>query len=293
MIEYANPAEHAALAHTTREAYMEVFPTATVEQRLDALEPGAYVAVTCSPAKGVDETLQMTARLAGRGFRVVPHIAAKMVRDRSHLAEIMAELNDLPVESIFVPGGDAARPAGDFHTAYELLREIAGFDHRFSQIGVAAHPEGHPDVPDDTLLSELEKKQPLATYLVTQMCFDTILLAKWLEMIRSRGILLPAWIGIPGVSDRASLLKTSLRIGVGDSLRFLRRKSVAARQLMKNSAYTPDALLSGLAPVLADPAYAIDGFHIFCFNQVEKTEQWRRAALESLRAPGSRADGLR
>ena len=56
MIEYANPAEHAALAHTTREAYMEVFPTATVEQRLDALEPGAYVAVTCSPAKGVDET---------------------------------------------------------------------------------------------------------------------------------------------------------------------------------------------------------------------------------------------
>ncbi len=60
---------------------MEVFPTGTIESRLDVLEPGSYVAVTCSPTKGVDVTLAMSARLARRGFKVVPHVAAKMVNN--------------------------------------------------------------------------------------------------------------------------------------------------------------------------------------------------------------------
>jgi methylenetetrahydrofolate reductase (NADPH) len=284
VISYANEVEHGAVVRFVREAYMEIFPTSTIEQKLRLLAPGAYVAVTCSPSKGVDETLRMTARLAGRGFKMVPHIAARMVRDRAHLAEIMALLDDLPVDSIFVPGGDAARPVGAYSRAVELLRDLAEFPHRFRFVGVAAHPEGHPEADDDTLLRELEKKQPLANYLVTQMCFDSSALGDWLRRIRARGIGLPAYIGIPGVADRASLLKTSLRIGVGDSLRFLRRKSDAARQLMQNSAYTPDSLLSGLAPLLADPDSLVVGAHIFCFNEVEKTERWRQQALAELGA---------
>ena len=66
MISYQNEMEHGALVRIVREAYMELFPTASIEDRLDALEPGAYVAVTCSPSKGVDETLQMTTRLSER-----------------------------------------------------------------------------------------------------------------------------------------------------------------------------------------------------------------------------------
>jgi len=64
--------EKHALAATVREAYMEIFPTDSIEARLDVLEPGSYVAVTCSPAKGVEETLDMSERLANRGFKIVP-----------------------------------------------------------------------------------------------------------------------------------------------------------------------------------------------------------------------------
>ncbi len=135
------------LAHTVREAYMEVFPTDTIEAKLDVLEPGSYVAVTCSPTKGVDVTLDMSERLALRGFKVVPHVAAKMIRDRAHLREIIAHLNDLPIISIFVPGGDADAPLGIYDTALSLLRDIAEFDHKFTEIGVAAHPEGHRRQP--------------------------------------------------------------------------------------------------------------------------------------------------
>lgn len=270
------------LAHTVREAYMEIFPTDSIESRLRVLEPGSYVAVTCSPTRGVDVTLDMSERLALRGFKVVPHIAARMVRNQKHLREIIARLNGLPIISIFVPGGDADAPVGDYTTALSLLRDIAELDHKFTEIGVAAHPEGHPAVGEEELTDELLKKQAFANYLVTQMCFDAAALGRWLQMIRERGIVLPAWLGVPGVADRSALLKTSLRIGVGDSLRYLKRNPTVAAKLMLSSEYRPDDLLIELAPYVSDPAYDIRGYHVYCFNEVEKTEQWRHDFLEGL-----------
>ena len=259
------------LAHHVREAYMEFFPTDTIESRLDVLEPNSYVAVTCSPSTGVEVTLDMSERLANRGFKVVPYVAAKMVRDKRHLQEIIARLNDLPIISIVVPGGDADAPLGDYPTALALLRDVAEIDHNFTEIGVAAHPEGHPDVDTGELTRALLRKQEVANYLVTQMCFDAAVIAAWLRSIREQGVTLPAWLGVPGVADRASLLKTSLRIGVGDSLRYLKRNPKAAARLMWSNEYRPDDLLFELAPYLADPAYDIHGHHVYCFNQVEKT----------------------
>jgi methylenetetrahydrofolate reductase (NADPH) len=283
MIRVETPLQRGAMIRALHDAYMEVFPTPTIEQRLLVLEPGSDVAVTCSPAKGVDLTIAMTVRLARQGFKVIPHIAARNVRDRVHLREIMAQLEDAPVHSIFVPGGDAGKPAGEYSTAFDLLCAIAEFDHRFRDVGVAAHPEGHPDVADDTLLLELERKQPLATYLVTQMCFDSGALDDWLHMIQQRGITLPVWIGIPGVADRMALLKTSTRIGVGTSLKLLRNKSEFAGQVLFDSSYAPDRLLTGLVPLLTRRDSNVAGFHIYCFNQVEQTEKWRQETMQTLR----------
>ncbi len=274
--------EQAMLAHTVREAYMEIFPTPTIESKLDVLDPGSYVAVTCSPSKGVGVTLDMSERLANRGFKVVPHIAAKTVRDKAHLREIMKRLDDLPITSIFVPGGDAEKPIGEYSCALELLQAISEFDHNFTEIGVAAHPEGHPSIDDDLLMVQLFKKQEYSNYLVTQMCFDAQKVGDWLREIRNAGITLPAWIGLPGVSDRSTLIKTSLRIGVGDSLRYLKHNSKIVAQLMKSKSYRPDDLLLELAPLIADPTYGIAGHHIYCFNQVARTEEWRHDFLDAL-----------
>jgi len=271
-----------ALTESVHEAYMEIFPTATVEDRLDVLEPGSYVAVTCSPSKGVEETLDMSERLADRGFKIVPHVAAKMVRDETHLREIMARLDDMPIISLFVPGGDAEKPAGKYSTALDLLRDIAEFDHRFTEIGVAGHPEGHPAVGSDVLLEELQKKQAFANYIVTQMCFDADIVGNWVRELREKGISLPVWAGIPSVSNRTTLMTTSLRIGVGNSLRYLKNHGKIAAKLLRTKDYRPDDLLFGLAPYLADSELGIRGHHIYCFNQVEKAEQWRRQFLADL-----------
>jgi len=271
-----------ALTRSVREAYMEIFPTDSVESKLDVLEPGAFVAVTCSPSKGVDVTLDMSARIAARGFKLVPHVAAKMVKDETHLREIMARLDDMPVQSLFVPGGDASKPAGKYGKALDLLRGIAEFDHRFKDIGVAGHPEGHPAVSDDVLLDDLLEKQEVSNYIVTQMCFDADIVGNWAHKIRDAGVTLPIWIGLPSVSNRTSLMTTSLRIGVGNSLRYLKNHGNIAAQLLKTRQYRPDDLLVDLAPYISDPELNIQGHHIYCFNQVAKAEQWRHDFLAAL-----------
>jgi methylenetetrahydrofolate reductase (NADPH) len=274
--------ERQALIRTVTDAYMEVFPTDTILERLSVLPKNAWVAVTCSPAKGVDATLTLCEQVIAKGFRVVPHIAAKMVRDDKHLDEILRRIGDSPIESVFVPGGDAKEPAGKFTTAFQLLRAIHDRPHNFRLIGIGAHPEGHPSVADDVMLAELEKKAPLATYLVTQMCFDSKALGAWLEMIRARGITIPAWIGIPGEADRTSLLTTSLRIGVGNSLRYLKNHGNIALNLLKHKNYRPDEFLQELAPWIANPAMNVAGYHLYCFNQVQRCDEWRHSFIKEL-----------
>ena len=282
MFKTRNQDEARALAGMLRTGYLEVFPTRTLVEKLDAHAPGSKVAVTCSPVKGVDETVELTEILVGKGYTVIPHVAARAVRDRAHLEGILSRFDELGIDYLFVPGGDADKPIGEYSCAYEVLRDVREIGTRIRNIGIGSHPEGHPHAGAGQLLFELERKQPLATYMVTQMCFDPDRLRNWLADIRARGINLPVWLGIPGVSDRAALLRTSLRIGVGDSLRFLKRKSDVVARLMRSSTYTPAKLLGSMAPMLADDSLNIGGFHVYCFNQVEAFENWRREALASL-----------
>ena len=263
-------------------AYMEIFPVPGIEEGLGVLQPNANVAVTCSPTKGVDETIELSEKLIAQGFQVIPHIAAKCVSGEKHLETIVKRLDALSVESIFVPGGDRPEPIGEFNNAYDLLKALQKSGHNIKNIGIAAHPEGHPDVNEKILMEALEKKKDLADYIVTQMCFDANILGDWLIQINQQGVHLPVWVGLPGVIERGRLLRTSLRIGVGDSLRFLRKKSQVAAELMKSSIYNPDKLVTSISEYkdIADTNLA--GYHIFCFNQIEITEKWRTETISKL-----------
>mgnify|MGYP000016409997 FL=1 len=263
-------------------AYMEIIPVPGIEEKLEALQPNTHLAVTCSPTKGVEETIELSEKLIARGFQVIPHIAAKCVSDERHLETIVKRLDALNIESIFVPGGDRPEPIGEFNNAYDLLKALQKSGHNIKNIGIAAHPEGHPDINEKNLMEALEKKKDLADYIVTQMCFDANILGDWLIRINQQGIHLPVWVGLPGAIERGRLLRTSLRIGVGDSLRFLRKKSQVAAELMKSSIYNPDKLVTNISEYkdIADTNLA--GYHIFCFNQIEITEKWRTETISKL-----------
>lgn len=164
--------DQAALSNAVRRIYLEVFPADGIEEKLLALPDGAYLGITCSPSKGIQATLELVERLSGHDFHLVPHIAARQVQDVSHLRDILAELEGQGIKSLFVPGGDLRRPAGQFDSALSVLRVMAEIGHGMTDIGVAAHPEGHPFIDTETLRSVLQDKQEFASYMVTQMCFD-------------------------------------------------------------------------------------------------------------------------
>ena len=265
-----------------QKSYMEIIPVPGIEDKLDSLPSDMYLAVTCSPTKGVDETLELSEKLIERGFKVTPHIASKCVSGEKHLEAIIKKLDELGIESIFVPGGDRPEPMGDFNNALDLLKALKKLGHNLNKIGMAAHPEGHPDVSDEILMEALEEKKDLADFIVTQMCFDAEILNDWMNQIHKKGIELPVWVGLPGVIERGRLLKTSLRIGVGDSLRFLRKKTQVATELMKSSIYNPDNLVRDITEQIDINDSKLAGYHIYCFNQIETTEKWRTERISAL-----------
>jgi methylenetetrahydrofolate reductase (NADPH) len=105
-------------------------------------------------------------------------------------------------------------------------------------------------------------------------------IAEWVHRVRERGTMLPIWIGVPGAVTNRDLLRTSRRIGLGESARFLRSHGAWLRRLALPRRYTATKLLQRLTPVLTDPAARIGGVHVYTFNELERTERWRRKLIE-------------
>ena len=103
--------------------------------------------------------------------------------------------------------------------------------------------------------------------------------SQWIDNVWARGTRLPILIGIPGVVPRAKLVRVSTRIGIGDSLRYLRKHGDFVTRFLTPGGFSPDRLLKGLAPALADPERKVAGFHIFTFNDLADTEAWRQRKL--------------
>jgi methylenetetrahydrofolate reductase (NADPH) len=276
------PPAREALARILRAPTFELVPLKNSMAQAAYLPAGATVSVTASPAKGIEATVSLCQELQAAGFRAVPHLSARMVRDRSHLVDLIAWLEGAGVDRAFVVGGDAKEP-GDYPDGLSLLREMAEIGHPLAEIGIPCYPQGHAFIADGPLLEALREKAAYASYMTTQLCFDPGAIASWIAARRAEGLLLPVHVGVPGVAEPHRLLAISARIGVADTHRFLTKNvRFVARLLRSGGFYRPDGLLEGLAPHLADPQAAIVDLHMYTFNAVDATERWRRDYLAKL-----------
>lgn len=262
-----------------RDPRFELLPFDGMDEEADLLPEGAKVAITASPEKGIEETLDRADRLADRGFEVSAHVAARGVRSQDHLAEIAERLTAAGIEDIFVPGGDNEEPEGPYDSAYAFLRDLEEQGYEFEHVGITGYPEGHQFIEDDVLAEHLEKKEPYADYIVTQMSFSAEAVVDWTADIRDRGVELPVHVGVPGVMRYQRLLSISQKIGVGDSLSYLRKTTgildFIKQFLGSRGQYKPDDFVEGVAPYHGDQDHGIEGVHLYTFNQVADTEEWR------------------
>jgi methylenetetrahydrofolate reductase (NADPH) len=259
----------------------ELIPVKNAPKQMCFLPAGAQVSVTASPNKTLDDTLELSEGLAAQGFRAIPHLSARMTRDRDHLASLVDRARNAGIDRAFVIGGDAEQ-AGEFFDAEALLRALDEIGHPFSEIGVAGYPEGHHVVDEATAAAALRAKQRFATSVTTQMCFDGSRIVDWIAESREDGIAIPFELGIPGVVERVRLIKIAGRIGVGGSVKFLRSNLGVVRAYARPGRFTPEGLLESIGDALANPDAGVRGVHIYTFNQVETTEEWRQGYLASL-----------
>jgi methylenetetrahydrofolate reductase (NADH) len=261
----------------------EVIPfKKTEEQVLQNVPKEVRLTVTASPAKGQDATVDLTVKLAGHGYSVAPHLSAQQVRDRAHLADLVARCREAGITDVFVVGGDPTDTPTEFRHALDLLHALHELDSGFTDIGIGGHPEGHPSVPDEVLFQALKDKCALATHIKTQIVFDPGVILKWSRELRRRGIDLPVHVGVPGAVHRQKLLRISGSLGVGASASFLKKQQNLLWRFFLPGGYNPAKIIKGLAPHLGKPDNTLEGFHIFTFNDLQSTEAWRTKTLESL-----------
>ncbi len=261
----------------------EVLPAKATEDKVLAHVPrDVVVTVTASPVKGLEPTLELAGRLAGHGYRVVPHVPARLLRDDVHLKEVTGRLREAGVDDVFVPAGDSDPPAGVYDGALPVLLRLGELGSPFARVGVTGYPESHPLIHDDVTVQAMWDKREHATYIVSNLCFDPRVLGEWLVRIRRRGVAMPVHVGVAGPVQRAKLLAMATKIGVGESTRFLTRHASWFLRFAAPGGYAPERLLSRAERALAAPSAGVAGLHLFTFNQIAETERWRRALLDRL-----------
>ena len=268
-------------------ARFEVIPLNNLANQLPHFPSASPVSVTASPAKTLEDTWALSRELFDLGLRPVPHLAARMVTSKKHLQTLLAQLQEFGASELFLVGGDAPEPFGPFTDSLQVLETILELEHGLEHIGVTAYPDGHAFISAGTLSESLRRKQELLVagkvsgHAATQMCFDPEAIRVWLTDERNTGLTLPVHLGIPGVVERTKLLTVGARLGVGASLRFLKKNRSTLARMFAPGGYDPNKLLIPLASDLKP--LKVEGLHICTFNQVENTVEWRQKAVEGLR----------
>jgi methylenetetrahydrofolate reductase (NADPH) len=245
---------------------LEIIPSEGIVEKIQAAVPlTTALTITCLPHHGIERTMRAAVQLSVLGYSVIPHLAARSLRDRAELTGIIRDCDVAGIGEVFVIGGDRKQPGGRYDSALPVLEDIAECSGGMLRAGIAGYPEGHPSVGPVDLLDALLAKQHLASHVVTQMCFSAPAILDYAALLRREGVQLPVWAGVAGSVPRTKLVSLASQIGVGSSLKFLSRKGPLARKLLSGDRYSPQTLVFGLESRPGN----ITGIHLYSFNGLD------------------------
>jgi methylenetetrahydrofolate reductase (NADPH) len=256
-------------------ARFEIIPSGDIAERAARAFPdpaGVTLTVTSLPKHGTERTIASALDLAARGFRVVPHLAARNIDGRAALERTLGRMRDAGIDEAFVISGDAKTASGAYATSLDLIRDAVEISPGLA-LDIAGYPEGHPHLSDDSIERHLRERAPYVRNIVTQMCFDVDAVVRYADSLRAKGITAGLWAGVPGPVDRSRLLTLGARIGVGSSLGFLRRSSSVAGSLLRGPRFDPTAFVAHLEEAAGD---RLAGLHLYTFNELDGLDAFAR-----------------
>ena len=263
---------------------IEVVPNsaAKVESFAEILPNGTRVYIAHLSEKEDIKTMVATAkRINEEGFSVMPHIPARIIKNKAMLAEwISMYKNEANVDQALLLAGGSSDVLGDFDSSIQLI-ETGLFDQAgFKRLHVAGHPEGSKDIDPDggsknvsSALSwkqEFSKRTDAQMAIATQFCFDADAVSQWATNIKNNGIDIPIHIGIAGPAKLQTLLRFSIECGIGPSMKILTKRAKDITKLLLP--YKPTEILKGLAEhKKQDPELNIEQVHFFPIGGIKQT----------------------
>ena len=162
-------------------------------------------------------TRQKTVELAGRiqgelGMRCMAHLTC-VSHTSVEIESILQQLKSEGIGNVLALRGDPPQgqavftpEQGGFSYASELVKFI-GKNHPDMCLGVAGHPEGHPQCLNLTRdVEHLKRKlEAGAKFIVTQLFFDNSDFYRYRDRVRAAGITAPFVVGIMPISGVAQI----------------------------------------------------------------------------------------
>ena len=260
---------------------MEVAPGLIHDARSAECLPGGTCAfIPWLPRAHPQDTIDAAVRLRELGVVPVPHLAARRMRDRASLDDLLGRLRaEAEVDQLLVIGGDVATPEGEFRSTLEILEADVLPSHGITRVGVGGYPEGHPHISDNALLDVLLRKQDHAAragidmFVTTQFAFSAAPVVSWLEHARAAGLRLPVHVGVPGPARVGTLLRYAKLCGIGPSMKMLLRHGKGLTSLARVS--TPSRIVLDLAEYrAARPDCGMGPLHIYPFGGLVRAVAW-------------------
>ena len=247
------------------------------------LEPGTLVYITFLPGSDFDDTVSVAKRLREEGFEPIPHFAARSIPNRQALeANIDKVTSEAGVSRVLCIAGGVDNPVGDYTDSTQLLDTGLFDQYGINHIAVAGHPEGSPDMSDESIMAALrwknqfQEKTDANMHLVTQFAFEAEPIIAWDKMLRADGNALPIHIGIPGLATLKTLLMHAKACGIGASMKFLTKQARNVTKLLVVN--TPDKLVTDLADYQTnDPECGITGVHMYPLGGLRRSAKWSYA----------------
>ncbi|ATE65736.1 methylenetetrahydrofolate reductase [Rhizorhabdus dicambivorans] len=242
------------------------------------LPPGTSVAVTFLPGENYETRIAACKAVRDLGFEPMPHFSARRIQDEAEFHDFLhAVVAEAKVRRCFVIAGDAAEPEGPYADSMQLIAsgafEAAGID----LIGVAGHPEGHPNMTAGEATAVLRAKtdeierRGMAALIVTQFTFDAARTLDWLAEVRQAGIDVPVLLGVPGPAGIKTLLRFAARCGVGASASVLSKYGISIGHLLGSAG--PDRFVDALRAGIGEQHGHVR-LHFYPFGGLDKTARW-------------------
>lgn len=246
----------------------------------ELLPSGTPVYVNHLPRHTLADTLAGLLAVRAAGLEPVPHIAARRVGSKSELAAFLKRAtSEAGVRKLLVIGGDMPTSAGPYSDAEAVLRDEMIVSSGIREIGLAGYPEGHARIDsrilDEALTAKIAmlRSLGLGSYVLTQFSFAPNRIVEFCGKLARQHPGVSVYVGLPGPTSPARLLRFAQVCGVSASLRALGAQGMGAVRLFTHTDPT-DQLVAVARHGSSGATANVVGVHVFSFGGIAETAQW-------------------